>query len=58
MSQCVDPACVEISGQFPCKAEDEWKALTPEKALEMLKSVKIENAAFELITERIKAEIN
>ena len=57
VSQCVDPACVELSGQFPCKAEAEWESLTGSGAAELISTVKIDGALQRLIRERIRAEI-
>lgn len=53
VSQCVDPACVELSGQFPCKAEDEWKSMDGQKAVDMISSVQIDPTIFS----KIKSEV-
>lgn len=53
VSQCVDPACVELSGQFPCKAEGEWTEMTASKAVEMIASVRIESDLFSRVEEAI-----
>ena len=42
VSKCVDPACVEFSGQFPCKDEAEWRELTTAGAFELLGSVRLD----------------
>jgi len=57
VSQCVDPACVELSGQFPCKAEAEWESLTGQAAAELIATVNIDVALQRKIRERIRAEI-
>ena len=57
VSQCVDPACVEFSGQFPCKDEYEWKNLTMEKAVELLGSVKIDKSLEKQLFDRLKTSI-
>ncbi|CBY38295.1 unnamed protein product [Oikopleura dioica] len=53
VSQCVDPACVELSGQFPCKAEEEWTKMTAAKAVEMIASVRIESDLFARVEKAI-----
>ena len=57
MSQCVDPACVEFSGQFPCKGESEWSGLTGEGAVQLLSTVKIEVDLFERVKKMIRERI-
>lgn len=58
VSQCVDPACVELSGQFPCKAESEWKNLTGERAVELLATVKVAPKLFDRIKTMIRERIS
>ena len=57
VSQCVDPACVELSGQFPCKDENEWKKLTGQSAVDLIKTVKIEEKLMLEIKTEIKSRI-
>ena len=57
VSQCVDPACVEFSGQFPCKDEESWRKLDFDMALKLLGSVKLDEALETALFDRLKASL-
>ena len=55
VSKCVDPACVEFSGQFPCKDAEEWRQLTTERAYELLGSVRLDLTVENELFKRLEA---
>ena len=55
VSQCVDPACVEFSGQFPCKDKTEWDNLDMDKAIELLGTVRLPADVEKVLFERLEA---
>ena len=55
VSQCVDPACVEFSGQFPCKDKTEWENLNMDKAIKLLATVRLPANDEKILFERLEA---